>query len=191
MVSYSPGGTTPKSRFVSHGFLCRVTVQKCDWLLRLVLPTPVGGSHYAPMLPSLSPYLCAGFFLAERQWNMWIPGFGSEEIRPYKKACTTEAHKQVRSSQSPRAARADLLSRVSAAVTAVVTGPTQQAPLWTKDQRGHGGVGLHWRWVRYFRGTLLFPHGVSVFPLGSDGHHLELLILGSSNMDEPCPFHIS
>uniref|UniRef100_A0A3Q2I8N5 Transcription initiation factor TFIID subunit 12 n=2 Tax=Equus TaxID=9789 RepID=A0A3Q2I8N5_HORSE len=38
----------------------------------------------------------------ERQWNMWIPGFGSEEIRPYKKACTTEAHKQVRSSQSRR-----------------------------------------------------------------------------------------
>uniref|UniRef100_A0AAY5EMN6 Transcription initiation factor TFIID subunit 12 n=1 Tax=Electrophorus electricus TaxID=8005 RepID=A0AAY5EMN6_ELEEL len=34
----------------------------------------------------------------ERQWNMWIPGFGSDEIRPYKKACTTEAHKQV----SPR-----------------------------------------------------------------------------------------
>uniref|UniRef100_A0A8I5KXE7 Transcription initiation factor TFIID subunit 12 n=1 Tax=Homo sapiens TaxID=9606 RepID=A0A8I5KXE7_HUMAN len=31
----------------------------------------------------------------ERQWNMWIPGFGSEEIRPYKKACTTEAHKQM------------------------------------------------------------------------------------------------
>lgn len=22
----------------------------------------------------------------ERQWNMWIPGFGSEEIRPYKKS---------------------------------------------------------------------------------------------------------
>ncbi|KAK0137413.1 Transcription initiation factor TFIID subunit 12 [Merluccius polli] len=31
----------------------------------------------------------------ERQWNMWIPGYGSEEIRPFKKACTTEAHKQV------------------------------------------------------------------------------------------------
>uniref|UniRef100_A0A4W5LKI5 Transcription initiation factor TFIID subunit 12 n=1 Tax=Hucho hucho TaxID=62062 RepID=A0A4W5LKI5_9TELE len=31
----------------------------------------------------------------ERQWNMWIPGYGSDEIRPYKKACTTEAHKQV------------------------------------------------------------------------------------------------
>lgn len=30
----------------------------------------------------------------ERQWNMWIPGYGSDEIRPYKKACTTEAHKQ-------------------------------------------------------------------------------------------------
>lgn len=27
---------------------------------------------------------------------MWIPGFGSDEIRPFKKACTTEAHKQVR-----------------------------------------------------------------------------------------------
>lgn len=26
---------------------------------------------------------------------MWIPGFGSEELRPYKKSVTTEAHKQV------------------------------------------------------------------------------------------------
>uniref|UniRef100_A0A8D2IDU9 Transcription initiation factor TFIID subunit 12 n=1 Tax=Urocitellus parryii TaxID=9999 RepID=A0A8D2IDU9_UROPR len=32
--------------------------------------------------------------LEVKDWNMWIPGFGSEEIRPYKKACTTEAHKQ-------------------------------------------------------------------------------------------------
>nr|XP_060151425.1 transcription initiation factor TFIID subunit 12-like [Globicephala melas] len=31
----------------------------------------------------------------ERQWNMWIPGFGSEEIRPYKKTCTTEAHREM------------------------------------------------------------------------------------------------
>lgn len=30
----------------------------------------------------------------ERNWNMWIPGFGSDEIRPYRKAPTTEAHKQ-------------------------------------------------------------------------------------------------
>ncbi|KAK3739030.1 hypothetical protein QZH41_010494, partial [Actinostola sp. cb2023] len=30
----------------------------------------------------------------ERCWNMWIPGFGSDELRPYKKAATTEAHKQ-------------------------------------------------------------------------------------------------
>lgn len=30
----------------------------------------------------------------ERNWNMWIPGFGSEDLRPYKKAATTEAHKQ-------------------------------------------------------------------------------------------------
>lgn len=66
----------------------------------------------------------------ERQWNMWIPGFGSEEIRPYKKACTTEAHKQVRSCQNCRSAPADPLSCVServhiAPVPAVVISSTQ------------------------------------------------------------------
>merc|ERR1719186_1362906 len=30
----------------------------------------------------------------ERNWNMWIPGFGTEEIRPYKRSATAEAHKQ-------------------------------------------------------------------------------------------------
>ncbi|XP_043214368.1 transcription initiation factor TFIID subunit 12-like isoform X2 [Amphibalanus amphitrite] len=30
----------------------------------------------------------------ERKWNMWIPGFGTEEIRPYKRSGATEAHKQ-------------------------------------------------------------------------------------------------
>jgi transcription initiation factor TFIID subunit 12 len=30
---------------------------------------------------------------------MYIPGFGSEELRPYKKAATTEAHKQVQHKQ--------------------------------------------------------------------------------------------
>jgi transcription initiation factor TFIID subunit 12 len=30
----------------------------------------------------------------ERNWNMWIPGFGSDELKPFKKAATTEAHKQ-------------------------------------------------------------------------------------------------
>uniref|UniRef100_A0A336NAI3 Transcription initiation factor TFIID subunit 12 n=1 Tax=Culicoides sonorensis TaxID=179676 RepID=A0A336NAI3_CULSO len=30
----------------------------------------------------------------ERNWNMWIPGFGTEELRPYKRATVTEAHKQ-------------------------------------------------------------------------------------------------
>lgn len=30
----------------------------------------------------------------ERNWNMWIPGFGAEDLRPYKKASATEAHKQ-------------------------------------------------------------------------------------------------
>ncbi|KAF8793427.1 Transcription initiation factor TFIID subunit like protein [Argiope bruennichi] len=33
-------------------------------------------------------------FALEKDWNMWIPGFGCEEPRPYKKAFTTEAHKQ-------------------------------------------------------------------------------------------------
>ena len=37
---------------------------------------------------------------------MWIPGFGAEELRPYKKASTTEAHKQV---SSPRVGRFFLL----------------------------------------------------------------------------------
>lgn len=30
----------------------------------------------------------------ERSWNMWVPGFGSEDLRPYKKAVVTDAHKQ-------------------------------------------------------------------------------------------------
>jgi len=34
------------------------------------------------------------FAFAERQWNMWIPGFGTDELRPYKRAPVTEAHKQ-------------------------------------------------------------------------------------------------
>lgn len=25
---------------------------------------------------------------------MWIPGFGTDEVRPYKRATVTEAHKQ-------------------------------------------------------------------------------------------------
>ena len=34
------------------------------------------------------------FVISERNWHMWIPGFGTEELRPYKRAPTTEAHKQ-------------------------------------------------------------------------------------------------
>ncbi|KAJ1532354.1 hypothetical protein ONE63_000957 [Megalurothrips usitatus] len=30
----------------------------------------------------------------ERNWNMWIPGFGNDEVRPFKRAAMTEAHKQ-------------------------------------------------------------------------------------------------
>lgn len=37
-----------------------------------------------------------GHFLlfTERNWNMWIPGFGTDELRPFKRASMTEAHKQ-------------------------------------------------------------------------------------------------
>lgn len=31
----------------------------------------------------------------DRAWNMWVPGFGTDELKPYKKAPVTEAHKQV------------------------------------------------------------------------------------------------
>ncbi|KAG5670402.1 hypothetical protein PVAND_000670 [Polypedilum vanderplanki] len=30
----------------------------------------------------------------ERTYNIWIPGFGTEELRPYKRTTITEAHKQ-------------------------------------------------------------------------------------------------
>ncbi|XP_014260399.1 transcription initiation factor TFIID subunit 12 isoform X2 [Cimex lectularius] len=30
----------------------------------------------------------------ERNWNMWIPGFGTDELRPYKRSSITDAHKQ-------------------------------------------------------------------------------------------------
>jgi len=30
----------------------------------------------------------------EHNWNMWMPGFGSDDLRPYKKSAPTEAHKQ-------------------------------------------------------------------------------------------------
>ncbi|KAB1269233.1 Transcription initiation factor TFIID subunit 12 [Camelus dromedarius] len=61
---------------------------------RLVLPDPCLRVTLYPDAAFLVSLPLCGLFLAERQWNMWIPGFGSEEIRPYKKACTTEAHKQ-------------------------------------------------------------------------------------------------
>ncbi|XP_026473868.1 transcription initiation factor TFIID subunit 12-like isoform X2 [Ctenocephalides felis] len=30
----------------------------------------------------------------ERNWNMWIPGFGTDELKPYKRSTITESHKQ-------------------------------------------------------------------------------------------------
>ena len=34
-------------------------------------------------------------FHLERNWNIWIPGFSSDELKPFKKSYSTEAHKQV------------------------------------------------------------------------------------------------
>ena len=33
--------------------------------------------------------------ILERNWNMWVPGFGPGELKPFKKSATTEAHRQV------------------------------------------------------------------------------------------------
>lgn len=41
----------------------------------------------------LCDYLLCPCF-TERNWHMWLPGFGTDELRPYKRAPTTEAHKQ-------------------------------------------------------------------------------------------------
>ena len=30
----------------------------------------------------------------EKNWNMWVPGFGTDDIKPPKKLMSTEAHKQ-------------------------------------------------------------------------------------------------
>jgi len=30
----------------------------------------------------------------DRNWNMWIPGYGSDDMRPYKKLPSTESHRQ-------------------------------------------------------------------------------------------------
>lgn len=35
------------------------------------------------------------FYYLERNFNLWIPGFSSDELKPYKKSFATEAHKQV------------------------------------------------------------------------------------------------
>ena len=30
----------------------------------------------------------------EKNWNMWVPGFGTDDLKPPKKLASTEAHKQ-------------------------------------------------------------------------------------------------
>lgn len=35
-------------------------------------------------------------FHLERNFNLWIPGFSSDELKPFKKSFATEAHKQVK-----------------------------------------------------------------------------------------------
>lgn len=140
-----------------------------------------------------------GFFLTERQWNMWIPGFGSEEIRPYKKACTTEAHKQVRSLQSPKAATADSLSCVSGRRhTATICSwemTVVSFPPNVREGRRQQGSMAHQtcfslvlgcsQWGLFFLSTLMREKIECLWCC------LKLLILGSSNMDGTCAHHIS
>ena len=52
------------------------------------------GSKFYPNTTLIS-VIRSVFLCTERCWNMWIPGFGSDELRPFKKQATTEAHKQV------------------------------------------------------------------------------------------------
>lgn len=33
-------------------------------------------------------------FVSDRNYNMWAPGLGTDELRPYKRSLTTESHKQ-------------------------------------------------------------------------------------------------
>ena len=35
------------------------------------------------------------FTFPERNWNMWVPGYGTEDFKQSKKLGSTEAHKQV------------------------------------------------------------------------------------------------
>lgn len=30
----------------------------------------------------------------EKNWNMWLPGFGTDELKPHKRSALTEAHRQ-------------------------------------------------------------------------------------------------
>ena len=135
----------------------------------------------------------------ERQWNMWIPGFSSEEIRPYKKACTTEAHKQVRSLQSPKAATADSLSCVSERRhTATICSWEMTAvsfPPNVREGRRQQSSMVHQtcfslllrcsQWGLFFLSTLMREKIECLWCC------LKLLILGSSNMDGTYAHHIS
>ena len=36
------------------------------------------------------------YVFIERNFNLWIPGFSTEDLKPFKKSYATEAHKQVK-----------------------------------------------------------------------------------------------
>ena len=42
----------------------------------------------------MTKHLCF-FSFPERNWNMWVPGYGTEDFKQSKKLGSTEAHKQV------------------------------------------------------------------------------------------------
>jgi hypothetical protein len=68
-------------------FLQNVPIYKttCHYILKYIYYNENLNSHLN---------LFVLLFISERSWNMWIPGFGTDELRPYKRAAVTEAHKQ-------------------------------------------------------------------------------------------------
>lgn len=51
------------------------------------------GSYFYHIYTSVCSNICF-FFFSEKAYNMWLPGFGTDELKPYKRTALTESHKQ-------------------------------------------------------------------------------------------------
>lgn len=77
--------------------MCHSRTESCDlnldvlfWSVKTKSFTLLTSNCYKFIYISVCCLACA-----ERNYNTWVPGFGSDELRPYKKATVTEAHRQV------------------------------------------------------------------------------------------------